>query len=276
MIRISLPWVLDVTSTIDGLDAVTVGHQLKEDFYHLFSAKSQLEALFGQSVYGAYLRVSRQKATDLHAALTTTIGDGSWNSTRVLSDFEVWSIKYKRDQFKTVFLSELSTLPSFLVTSKESYDTIQLIENGVSLFPPSLLRKAPETQSDAMEVGKALAFELATACGFHAFRVTESVVRRYWDKVSNGKSRPALETLGNFAAEMEKQSIGEPKIVESIKQMTKLHRNPLIHPEVILSVEEAISIVGIARSVVGAILTVLPDVPPTTGLPAPIVSEESS
>ena len=38
-----------------------------------------------------------------------------------------------------------------------------------------------------------------------------------------------------FAAELERQQLGDPKVVEAIKQMTKLHRNPLIHPEVILS-----------------------------------------
>jgi len=48
--------------------------------------------------------------------------------------------------------------------------------------------------------------------------------------------------------------------------MTRLHRNPLVHPEAILTVEEAIGIIGIARSVIGSILVVLPDVPPTNSL----------
>jgi hypothetical protein len=47
--------------------------------------------------------------------------------------------------------------------------------------------------------------------------------------------------------------------------MTKLHRNPLIHPEVILTVEEAIGIIGMARSVIAMMLQSLPDVPTTTG-----------
>jgi hypothetical protein len=64
---------------------------------------------------------------------------------------------------------------------------------------------------------------------------------------------------------MEKQKIGDDKVVEAIKQMTKLHRNPLIHPEVILSVEEAIGTIGMARSVIAMMLQVLPDAPTTTG-----------
>jgi hypothetical protein len=65
---------------------------------------------------------------------------------------------------------------------------------------------------------------------------------------------------------------GEKRIVEAIKQMTKLHRNPLIHPEVILTSEEAIGIIGMARSVIGAMLATLPDAPGTTGAPKPEVT----
>jgi hypothetical protein len=103
-------------------------------------------------------------------------------------------------------------------------------------------------------VGRALAYELPTACGFHTFRVTEAVVRRYWDAVSENKERPKPQTLGTFAAKMAKHKYGDEKVVEAIKQMTKLHRNPLIHPEVILNVEEAIGIIGMARSVIAMML----------------------
>ena len=56
-------------------------------------------------------------------------------------------------------------------------------------------------------------------------------------------------------------------IVEAIKQMTKLHRNPLVHPEVILRTEEAIGIIGMARSAIAAMLAALPDVRIATGAP---------
>jgi hypothetical protein len=96
----------------------------------------------------------------------------------------------------------------------------------------------------------------------------ESVFRVYWDKVSNGADRPKLETIGNVASELEKNNFGDAKVWESLKQMAKLHRNPLIHPEAILTIEEAIGIIGIARSVIGAMLAALPDIVPTTATPA--------
>jgi hypothetical protein len=84
-------------------------------------------------------------------------------------------------------------------------------------------------------------------------------VRRYWDFVSNGKERPQNQSLGSFATEMKNASVGDEKIIESIKQMTRLHRNPLIHPEVILTTDEAIGIIGISWSVIAPMLQALPD-----------------
>jgi hypothetical protein len=211
-----------------------------------------------------FLRVSRTKSEELVKAISAVMDRKQIGNSGKLDQFDLWSIHSKSRELRVILLSEIGTLPTYLVSRKEGYDTDVLVQSGASLFPSSLTRKVPEARPDAMEAGKALAFEVATACGFHVFRVTECVLRRYWDQVSDGSPRPRLQTMGNFALEMEKSSIGDPKIVESIKQMTKLHRNPLIHPEVMLTVEEAISIIGIARSVVGAMLVVLPDVQPTT------------
>jgi hypothetical protein len=156
-----------------------------------------------------------------------------------------------------------------VVQPKEGYDVSLLTAAGSILFPKSLLQKVPEAETDSMEAGKALAFELATSCGFHVFRIVESTLKRYWDEVSDKKDRPKLETIGSYSIELDKGKFGDEKVWESLKQLAKLHRNPLIHPEVILSVEEAIGIVGIARSVVGMMLQKLPDAAPTTGVFVP-------
>lgn len=264
MRRILLPWMFDVVDAIDELSAINSGSRLDGNWYLLFNAKNQLEALFNQSVYSPHLRISRQKADELYSQIDSILGSDVSQNERLLTDAEVWLLKYRRDHFKTVLLSELSTLPAFLVAEKESYDINIMIDDGARLFPQTLAAKAPEAVRDAREVGKAIAFELSTAAGFHIFRIVEAVLKRYWDQVSSGKERPKLETIGNYASELERSSFGDSKVFESLKQLSRLHRNPLIHPEVILDVGEAIETLGISRSVVGAMLRVLPDVPPTT------------
>lgn len=272
MLRMSLPWFLDVVSAIDAIpNTMFQGNPPRPAPYVFHNAKGQLEALFNQSIYAAYLRASREQAGKLYAAIDVMLklvdDPGS-----TIGDFDIWEVSHERDQFKTIFLADISLLPSFLVAGKESYETNTLIDDGTKLFPSTLSKKVPEAVPDAYQVGKALAFELATACGFHIFRVTEAVLKRYWDYVSSAAPRPSLETLGSYAAEMEKRNFGDKKVIESIKQMTRLHRNPLIHPEVILSVEEAIETMGMARSVVGAMLRVLPDAPITTSSAVAVAS----
>jgi len=177
-----------------------------------------------------------------------------------ISDAEVGLLHYSKNQFITVFVSELNIVPSFLVTQKEAFDTYMLIDMGDKLFPSSTVNKCPETKQDMMDAGKALAFDLATSFGFHVFRVLEAVLKRYWDHISSGQVRP--HTIGQYAAKLEQGQLGDKKIWESLKQIASLHRNPLVHPEAVLTVEQAIETLGIARSVMGAMLGVIPDASP--------------
>ena len=221
MLQISLPWILDVVASIDRLKEIDTGMKKSAAWLFCISAKHSIETIFDQSIYRTHLKISRERAQTLLQTLSTILPDNS-KDDEVLSAFEKWSIHNQREQFRNVFFAELSVLPSFLVMEKEGYDIKVLIEEGEKLFPPSTLKKCPEADEDMKEVGKALAFELATACGFHIFRVTEAVLKRYWDHVSGGKKRPDLETIGSYAKTLESDELGDKKIWEALKQLANL------------------------------------------------------
>ena len=143
---------------------------------------------------------------------------------------------------------------------------ISLLAFGENLFPSDLASKVPEAIFDAKEAGKCLAYEVPTACGFHVFRVAESVLRKYYSHVTGGTAAPKVRSLGVYVAALKQMKKGDDKILAALKQMTDLHRNPLIHPETVLTVDESIAIIGIARSAITAMLADLPVVPPTTSL----------
>ena len=253
MIRLSIPWLFE---TIEAADAV-LGLPDEVDYdaawFPLYDLMFKIRKLYESKEMSPFLRISKQKYFELMSSLREAIEKINKHEAT-----KTFMLKYNIQSLKPILVAELNVLPSFLVTGKEGYDVNLLIESGEVLFPIPLVSRAPETVRDAKEAGRALAFELATACGFHTFRVTESVTRRYWDAVAK-TDRPKLLTIGNFAAELEKLKCGSPKVWEALKQLSRLHRNPTIHPEVILSVEEAIAILGIARSVIGLMLEVLPD-----------------
>ena len=263
VLKISIPWMLETTASIDELTTLGPHEKYGAVYGPAIRARSKLEVLFGQSVYSPYLRASRAKGDALYLAIGALTSDDKHDWEAEIKGHAP-AILNAAKEFKLVFTSEISTLPAYLVTPKDAYDVSMLIERGDHLFPPNLLLKAPEAAFDAGEVGKALAFELPTAAGFHVFRVMECVLKRYWDTISGGDPRPSPETIGKIAADMINKNLGDEKILESLKQIAKLHRNPCIH-EVRLTSEEAVSILGIARSVISAMLAALPDAPlPTT------------
>lgn len=266
LIRVSLPWIIDSMSQLDRVKSIpdTVSHI--DLLITVLGAKMRLDELLTASIYAQHLRVSVQHGLSLKAEVDRAVEELK-SIAAPLPSVRISTLRFQASQFLTILNSELGVIPTFLVLSKEGYDVGLLTENGSRLFPSSTLSKAPETEKDMIEAAKALAFELSTACGFHIYRVLESVIKRYWDHISSGQPRPRLETIGSYAAELKNGKYGDEKIWETLSQIAKLHRNPVIHPEVILSVEEAIETLGIARSAIGAMLRVMPEVPSTTALP---------
>jgi hypothetical protein len=265
VIRINLGYVFQLANSLEALSKLDANDTWGDSIFPILQAHSELEGLLGGSVFTSGLITSRQSGQilweKLNEALEYDYGD-EWNKPIGPIGFAIANA-YK--QFKVVLLAEVSVLPAYYVSREGGYDPLSLLDNGAAVFPKDLLSKVPEAELDVAEATKALAFQVSTACGFHVFRICEAVVRRYWDETSEGKDRPKLQTLGNFDNEMEKKDIGDKKVVECLKQMNKLHRNPIIHPEVILTQEEALGIIGIARSLISAMLVHLPVVPPTTG-----------
>ena len=116
--------------------------------------------------------------------------------------------------FRVVLEADLASVSAYLVRPRDPFSLSVLLEHGHRLFPETILAKAPETERRLDQAGKALAFELPTACGFHVFRVTEAVLKRYWDHQSNGMARPSLETIGSYANELDKNRVGDKKVIE--------------------------------------------------------------
>lgn len=265
MTPISLHYLFQLASELDPLERLPVGESVKfgDIFGTVFVAHQALEALLNTSVFSRYLRSCQQLGSDLYGRLNKEVRDEG-PLDHIVHSFTILAIKSAYDRFKIAFLAELAVFPTYFVTQKGSHDTLALLFGGPTLFPADLPVKVPEARFDVIEAAKALAFELPTACGFHAFRATESVLRRYYAEVTGGIAPPKLRTIGVYVRAMEQKQFGDPKVLAALKQMTDLHRNPVIHPEAVLTTEEALAILGIARSAVTAMLDALPPVPPTT------------
>lgn len=217
-------------------------------------------------MFSVTLRSCRQSATDLLDALRPVI-PRLVEAGSSLHTFEIYQIQSRARDFKIALLAEMGVLPSYFVTQKGGFDTSALLDRAASLFPTELAIKVPEATFDVAEAGKALAFELGTAAGFHLFRVVEAVIRRYYSETTKGSSHPRVRSIKVYIRAMEKAGVGDTAILRALEQLADFHRNPLIHPEAALSLDEAISILGMARSVATAMLNRLPTPPQTTSSP---------
>lgn len=268
VIRIALPWLIDAAATFERLNSIDEKMEKIAIFLEVSAARDTLNSLFIDSIYRPYLRVSLQTANALQMQLQRFLDELSGDWEKEIKPWDIGSIKSAAASFFQILKSELGTLPSFLVLPKGSHDVGVLTEQGEALFPTETASKVPDTLTDMREAGKALAYELPTSCGFHTFRVLEAVLKKYWDHITGGKNLPTPKTIGKIAGELDKGKLGDPRVWETLSQIAKLHRNPIAHPEYILTSEEAIGTIGIAYSAIAAMISVMPDTPPTTTNPS--------
>ncbi len=131
-----------------------------------------------------------------------------------------------------------------------------LSKRSIEQLPDSCLK-------DIKEAGRCLAFDLPTACGFHIFRALETVILMYFPALRINLPSKKLRNLGVFIALLEGRDIkkkgrpivaGAPKADEKITGMLThlkdFYRNPLMHPEITLEDDEAISTFQFAISAI--------------------------
>jgi hypothetical protein len=250
---------------LEPLSAIKPDTSVSANLYVIFNARVNIDTLINGSVFSPSLRSSRESANQMLHVLDNLLNDTNYERQLKLLDTVTISRQY--GEFKTALMAELGILPSYFVTQKGGFDTLTLLEGGHLVFSDELQSKVPEAIFDIQQAAKALAYELPTSAGFHIFRATESVLRKYYVHVSGGNPLPKMRNIGVYIQALRRAKCGDDTILSSLEQLVKLHRNPLIHPEAVLTTEEAISTLGMARSVVSAMLTILPSLAPTTANP---------
>ncbi|MBR2819307.1 MAG: hypothetical protein IKE60_31855 [Reyranella sp.] len=280
MIRISLAYLYEAGAVIGkfaDIVGTTADVKVMDIWHHAALVQTKIVEIYDQSFYKDNLIVSRQAALKLGEECAKLSGRSDFDA--VVPYFDRWQVADAARKFEDLFKAELAVADAYFVIPKGGYNTTKLVTDATVLFPPSLPMKAPEAVPDIVEAGRCLAFELGTSAGFHILRAAESVLRRYWDHVSNNKPRPKQRNIGVYLAQMEKHGLGEAKVISVLRQIKDLHRNALIHPEETLTPDEAINLMGIVRSAVSAMLSPMPEVaspprmtpavPASTATPAP-------
>ncbi len=163
--------------------------------------------------------------------------------------------------FETVLLAELRMLPTYYVAQKGIYSTPDLIDNAENVLPgPVKAKLTPVAIREIRESGRCLAFDNATASGFHIMRAIEVVMDDFYIAVCKPKPKPTarLDSWGAYIAEFKKSGDPTAAKVVALLQEIKEDRNNIMHPEWVLSPDEAFTLFEVAQSAIIAMADKLP------------------
>jgi hypothetical protein len=251
MIRITSSFFYEIGSLLHPLSAVTAGQEIGVlSWSVLYPAQQRLESLLVQQTIP--VKVCSSSGWKLHKILTDLLT----KQTGTLEPIDAYYLNDGVRQFEAVLNAELSQMDTYYVSQKGCYSTNHLIEQAEIMFPPETREfMTPESVVDIRQGGRCLAFELATAAGFHFLRATESILNKYYDVISGGKARPRTRNMGKYIEALEKLPKVNDKVLSVLRQVKDLHRNPIMHPEAVLDMQEALILLGIIQSAITTMIS---------------------
>lgn len=250
--------------SVRPLGDITENTNWSDAWLPLFVAHSDLDSFINGSVYSVILKTSRSSTLNLIRLLKEMVDESKEEEKKSgqVDLYNAYRLKSALQDFEAVMAAEFGLMPTFLVTPRKGYDLNTLLYQGQALFPADLGAKVPGALPDVMAGARCMAFELWTAGAFHFHRVTESVLRRYWDSVLPNKPHPKVKTIGEYLRGLIASRKGSPKLKAALKDLKDLDRNPVLHPEYSLTnVEELDALMGSIRN---AVVQMLKDIKPIT------------
>ncbi len=259
MNRISLAWFAELGVTLKELEGYPAGaaDDKSKRGYDMVRAKEILEQLTDTKALPLSLKASRAAINNLINAL----GDGIEETKKLPAEedksrlpWELYRISWAAEQLAPVLRAELSVQAVYQIAPKRAYDIDTLIDNGTAIFSDAVkLSFTLEEKYDVEQAGKCLAVEVPTAAAFHLFRAAESVMRRYYTIVVGTLPKAKMRNWGAYLKALKKCN-ADSKVLNALEQIKDLHRNPVLHPETRINNDEALSLVGMIESVVGAMV----------------------
>lgn len=157
-----------------------------------------------------------------------------------------------------VINAELTNRYTYIITEKR-IKVKNLLDNIKELFAPNTFKFLPDLPNfDFMEAGKCIAFERATAAGFHILRGIEGVIRWFFDLL-NGSSG-CSDNWGPVVTNLRNLTNPPPnEILDQLDAIRVNYRNPTAHPDMRYDIENVQDLFSECIAVVNRIVNHLLD-----------------
>jgi len=217
--------------------------------FKLLEAHTWMDTLLSDAILP--FRVCRSSAISLRKSIVDLVNkyiEGNWDVE--IDDIDVQNIVSKTRDFESILAAELETIHTYAATQKLAFDTRSLIDTAEHLLPLTVRSDVPpETIAELREAGRCLAFEVPTAAGFHVFRATEGVIRQYFKAVVGSLPEAKNRNWGAYIRTLEKHG-ADQKITGFLDHIRHVYRNPVIHPEERLAMEDAEILLSLCLSAI--------------------------
>jgi hypothetical protein len=234
-----------------------VANQIKysEIWLPWFNARAALENLFQQR----QLEFCYESGNKLYLAINAVVPkewmDGLGKISTLgdpepdLGFTERYNVVESAKEFETVLRTELNNADTYFVDPKGTHKTSVLLTQASREIPSHLLADIPEITDDINQAGRCLLFDNSTAVGFHLMRAVETVIYRYLKKLT-GNERPVKSRNWGVYIGVFKKLNADPKVIGTIQHIKDVYRNPILHPEVTLTPDEAQVLFGLSVSAI--------------------------
>jgi hypothetical protein len=223
------------------------GDRINDRAYDLFQCTVQLSAFinypFNAERFPASVRV---------AALISKQLVDYWNALDSEDDatlHDVDTLMRRLTEFETLLRHEIDNLNMFVLEDVGIFNTSNLIDDAEQhLSSVALQFVNDEVKADIKAAGRCLAFDLYTACGFHAVRALEATARIYYKRVTEKDPAQNDRPLGGMANDLRDVADdvhGHPPqprakddplrlIISNLDRINNIYRKPITHPEMVL------------------------------------------
>jgi hypothetical protein len=263
MQQVDLTYLINAGSGLRSIQGLESDQSSVRQYILLDATLRSIQTLLYTSVYTPHFRVSLFRSSEKIIANIRELIEKTYPSdgghSDQLSAFEIQSHQNDYSRFEAVLEAELQSIAAYTINKKGGFETAMLVEHGDAFFPAELAAKVPDALPDINEAMRCIAFEVWTAAGFHLHRANETVLRAYWDSVTDSRDRPTSGNMGVYLAELRRLNLGNESTLNQLKSLKDFHRNPLMHPEQSLeSSDDALDLMAAIRCSIGYMLKEIP------------------
>jgi hypothetical protein len=268
MIRMNPYYFYNLGLVLNPLQSINAEDEISPIIVDLYIARNALDTLFS----GFYpFRACVNTGNELQEAISEIIKLYNEDKSAKVDAYHSYRITSTANRFQTILAAEMQTLDTYHASQKALYSTQDLIERADIVFPEAIRTSVPaETVEEIRAAGRCLAFELPTACGFHIVRATEAVIREYYRSIVGTVPKVKARNWGSYIKFL-KQKGADSKITTVLEQVKDTYRNPIIHPEDVLEMEDAIILFGMAQGVIVSMMKDIATRRAAAGKPAAVL-----